>query len=301
MKVNDHIKDKIFFSIVIPTYNRASLITRTVISLLEQEYQNFEVIIVDDGSTDDTEAVVKNIDTLKVSYHKIKNSERGFARNFGAKLAKGDYINFFDSDDLALPNHLAIANKTILEKNFPELFHLNYRVMKSNSGLVKSNIGKALLANGVLINGNILSCNGVFLKKEIALQFPFNESRKLSVSEDWDLWLRLSARYKIHLVAVVTSYIVDHEERSVMTFNEQKLLDRMKELLESIGGDAVFVNAFPSAVSKIKAHMLSYMALHAILTKHKSISFKYLKLAIKANYREMFKRRFLAIIKHLVF
>ena len=58
MKVNDHIKDKIFFSIVIPTYNRASLITRTVISLLEQEYQNFEVIIVDDGSTDDTEAFV---------------------------------------------------------------------------------------------------------------------------------------------------------------------------------------------------------------------------------------------------
>ena len=158
MKVNDHIKDKIFFSIVIPTYNRASLITRTVISLLEQEYQNFEVIIVDDGSTDDTEAVVKNIDTLKVSYHKIKNSERGCARNFGAKLAKGDYINFFDSDDLAKPNHLSTANKTILDKNFPELFHLNYMVMNSNSEFLKSNVGNATLANGILINGNAWPC-----------------------------------------------------------------------------------------------------------------------------------------------
>ncbi|MBK6521010.1 MAG: hypothetical protein IPG08_01025 [Sphingobacteriaceae bacterium] len=105
-------------------------------------------------------------------------------------------------------------------------------VINSRSELLKSNVGNATLANGVLINGNVLSCNGVFLKKEIALQFPFNESRKLSVSEDWDLWLRLSARYKIHLIGVVTSYIVDHEERSVMSFNEQKLLDRMHELLK---------------------------------------------------------------------
>lgn len=297
----ENIEHKILFSIVIPTYNRASLITKTVLSLLEQEYQNFEVIIVDDGSTDDTEEVVKNIDTLKVSYHKIKNSERGYARNFGAKLAKGDYINFFDSDDLAKPNHLSTAHKTILDKNFPELFHLNYMVMRSNSELVKSNVGNALLANQMLINGNILSCNGVFLKREIALQFPFNESRKLSVSEDWDLWLRLSARYKIHLVPTITSYIVDHEERSVMSFNEEKLLDRMQELLASIAGDKVFVNAYPTAVNKIKGHMLSYIALHAILTKHKSISFKYLRLAIKANYKEAFTRRFLAIIKHLVF
>lgn len=301
MQGKEPIKNNILFSIVIPTYNRASLITKTVLSLLEQEYQNFEVIIVDDGSTDDTEEVIKNIDTSKVSYHKIKNSERGFARNFGAKLSKGDYINFFDSDDLALPNHLSTANKTILDKDFPELFHLNYRMMNSNSELQKNNVGDALFANEILINGNVLSCNGVFLKKEIALKFPFNESRKLSVSEDWDLWLRLSARYKIHMIPEVTSFIVNHEERSVMTFNEGKLLDRMQELLASIGGDEVFVETYPTAVKKIKAHMLSYMALHAILNKDKSTSYKYLKLAVKASYREMFTRRFLAIIKHLVF
>lgn len=301
MQVKEHKKNNILFSIIIPTYNRATLITKTVLSLLEQEYQNFEVIIIDDGSTDDTEEVVKNIDTSKVTYHKIVNSERGFARNYGAKLAKGDYINFFDSDDLAKPNHLLMAHATILDKSFPELFHLNYMVMNSTYEVEKSTIGKELLANEILINGNVLSCNGVFLKKEIALKFPFNESRKLSVSEDWDLWLRLSARYKIHLVPIVTSYIVNHEERSVMTFNEAKLLDRMDELLASIGGDEVFVKVYPNAVNKIKAHMLSYMALHAIITKHKSISFKYLKLAVKSSYKEIFTRRFLAIIKHLVF
>jgi len=297
----ENIKDKILFSIVIPTYNRAGLITKTVISLLEQEYQNFEVIIVDDGSTDDTEEIVRNIVTSKVAYYKIPNSERGFARNFGAKQAKGDYINFFDSDDLAKPNHLLTANKTILDKNFPELFHLNYMVKNSNTELVKSNVGDAALANEILVGGNILSCNGVFLKKEIALKFPFNESRKLSVSEDWDLWLRLSARYKIYMVPTITSYIVNHEERSVMIFNEGKLLSRMQELVASVGRDEVFIKIYPTAVNEIKAHMLSYIALHAVLSNHKRISFKYLRLSLKTNYREIFTRRFLAIIKHLVF
>lgn len=301
MESKENKKDEIFFSIIIPTYNRASIIAKTLFSLLSQEYKNFEVIIVDDGSTDNTEQVIKNIDSVNVFYHKIKNSERGFARNYGAKLAKGDYINFFDSDDLALPNHLSTAMKAITECKDPEIFHLNYIMLNADSKTRDSNIGKHLLANKILINGNVLSCNGVFLKREVALKFPFNESRKLSVSEDWDLWLRLSARYKIYLVSTVTSYIVNHEARSVMTFNEQKLLDRTNELLASLKNDSTFVKAYPKALNVINAHMFSYMALHAVLDKQKSISFKYLKLAIKVRFSEIFTRRFLATIKHLIF
>ncbi|MBK7856746.1 MAG: glycosyltransferase family 2 protein [Bacteroidetes bacterium] len=120
-----------FFSFVIPTYNRASLIGKTIQTLLNQSYQNFEVIVVDDGSTDNSEEVVNAFDPSKVSFHKIPNCERGAARNYGAKISKGDYINFFDSDDLAYPHHLQTAldliqNITIL-KRFICILILNLR------------------------------------------------------------------------------------------------------------------------------------------------------------------------------
>jgi glycosyltransferase involved in cell wall biosynthesis len=293
-------KTNMLFSIIVPTYNRAHLISNTLNSLLAQEYQDFEIIVVDDGSTDNTKEIVEKIGSKKITYHRIKNSERGFARNYGTRLANGDYVNFFDSDDLALKNHLSVAHDTVVTKNFPEIFHLNYQVKNFDSSLGGSNIGKAGSANGKLIHGNILSCNGVFIKKEIALQFPFRDSRSLSASEDWDLWLRLSARYKIYLVPEVTSYIVNHEQRSVLNFNEKRALERIDELIESLNSDEAFNKIYPGAIKKIHAHMLSYTSLHSALAGYKGRSFQLLLRSLNVNLGEMFSRRFLAIIKHIV-
>ncbi len=289
-----------FFSIIVPTYNRANLIRKTIESLLNQENQNFEIIVVDDGSTDNTKDVIDQISSNKISYYQIKNSERGFARNYGSKLAKGDYLNFFDSDDIALKNHLSIADQAILTKNYPEIFHLNYAFLNSNGEINKNNNKEISVANKKLISGNILSCNGVFIKKDIALQFPFNESRNLSVSEDWDLWLRLSARYKIYMLPTITSYIVNHQGRSVMSFNEKKLLTRTNELINSLSRDQIFMKVYPKSLVKIKAHMLSYMSLHAVLCDYRKKAFYYLVSSIKVNYFEIFTKRFIAIIMHLV-
>jgi glycosyltransferase involved in cell wall biosynthesis len=291
---------EILFSFVVPTYNRADLIAKTLESLLSQTYQNFEIIVVDDGSTDTTEEVVRKINSPKIFYHKIKNSERGYARNYGANLAKGEYVNFFDSDDLALNEHLSVARDTVLYKNFPEIFHLNYQVKHPDSSLTNSNIGNEEFANEKLLEGNILSCNGVFLRKDVIKQFPFREHRVLSASEDWDLWLRLSARYKIHLIPNITSYIINHEQRSVLNYNEQRLLERVEQLIESLDSDDMFMKTFPGAVKKIHAHMLSYLSLHAALAGHKKRAFHFLGRSLNVNLGEMFSRRFLAIIKHLV-
>lgn len=289
-----------FFSIIIPTYNRADLIELTINSLLSQTFSDFEILVVDDGSTDNTEAIVKNIHSAKISYFKIKNSERGFARNFGAKHAKGDYVNFFDSDDIALENHLDTAKNMILKYHQPEIFHLNYAIKNVKTGNIKEKNYNKEFVNDDLWKGNSLSCNGVFIKKDIALNFPFNESRKLSVSEDWELWLRLSARYKIYLSPIITTLIIDHDDRSVMQYNEQKFLDRKNELVKGLSNDSVFLTVFPKHLSKIEAHMLSYMSLHAILCGYKTTGIKYLINAIKLNPLELFSRRFLAIFKHFI-
>src|SRR5436190_2046181 len=87
-----------FISVIIPCYNRAGMIAKTIISLQNQEYQNYELIVVDDGSTDNTEQVVKKLADKRTIYYKKLNEERAAARNYGAKLAKGNYLNFFDSD-----------------------------------------------------------------------------------------------------------------------------------------------------------------------------------------------------------
>ena len=101
-------------SIVIPTYNRAHLIGETLDSVLEQTYTNWECIVVDDGSADDTETVVMdyvNRDT-RFQFHKrpekYKSGGNG-ARNYGFDVSKGEYVNWFDSDDLMLPD--AIQSK----------------------------------------------------------------------------------------------------------------------------------------------------------------------------------------------
>jgi GalNAc5-diNAcBac-PP-undecaprenol beta-1,3-glucosyltransferase len=106
---------KIFFSVIIPTYNRAQLILETLETVLAQTYQNFEVIIVDDGSTDNTEQIIQKRYSTdgRVRYFYKENEERGAARNFGIKQAKGDYAVIFDSDDWMHADHLSIIEKCI--------------------------------------------------------------------------------------------------------------------------------------------------------------------------------------------
>src|SRR5882724_11938707 len=90
------------FSVVIPTYNRAGLISRTLNSVLCQTYQDFEVIVVDDASTDDTEQILEPlIRTQKIRYIKHdQNYERAKSRNTGMENASGHFLTFLDSDDL---------------------------------------------------------------------------------------------------------------------------------------------------------------------------------------------------------
>ena len=87
-------------SIVMPTYNRAYIIDSSIKSVLAQTYSDFELIIVDDGSTDDTEKVIKSFNDKRIRYIKLeKNSGASHARNIGIENAKGEYITFHDSDD----------------------------------------------------------------------------------------------------------------------------------------------------------------------------------------------------------
>lgn len=111
-----------FFSIIIPLYNRPQEIKELLESLTLQTYHNFEVLVIEDGSVNDAEAIVNTFtDKLNLRYFKKQNEGQGFARNFGFERAKGDYFVIFDSDCLIPPNYLRIVNDS-LAKNYLDAY-----------------------------------------------------------------------------------------------------------------------------------------------------------------------------------
>ena len=295
----------LLFSIIIPTYNRAGLIIKTLDSILAQTYNRYEVLIIDDGSTDDTEqrviAFITEHSCSHFKYFKKENAERGAARNFGANLSKGRFLNFVDSDDYLLPNHLEVANKVINNNNEPQVFHLNYAWATIDLKVTKINKINVAYANNSLIYGNILSCNGVFIRKDIAIIHKFNENKYLSATEDWELWLRLAARYNIQMFTTITSYIIDHSSRSVYDFNLIKLNARKNALIASIKNDLIFLKKYPNGIRSINYQMDSYIALHAAICNKKLIALKFLIISILNNLRGIFKLRTYIILFKIFF
>lgn len=293
-------QDSPYFTVVIPTYNRAHLIRKTIESVLAQRDPRFEVIVVDDGSSDDTEEIVRGIVDARVSYLKKHNAERGAARNYGAARARGEYISFLDSDDVLYPNHLEVARELIAKHDHPAIFHLGYE-MKDASGnlLYRIDSFKGNL-NQKLLRGNLLSCNGVFLRKDVAHAFPFNEDRRLSASEDWELWLRLAARYEIYYSNEVTSVIVNHGNRSVLASNELALVDRKNLTLKYLSEDQTFIEKFGRQRKFIETEFLSYIALHLAMAGQAGPAGRYLSQSVRMMPTSIFRRRFLAVIKHIL-
>ncbi|MDW8303948.1 MAG: glycosyltransferase family A protein [Acidobacteriota bacterium] len=287
-----------YFSVIIPTYNRANFIKTTVKSVLNQSFQDFEVIVVDDGSTDGTSEIVKTIKDNRVRYFYKENEERAVARNYGAKLAKGKYVSFLDSDDIVYKNYLEKALEMIEKYHQPEWFHLGYEISDLKRGITTEGPCLPEIANFSLIKGNLLSCNNVFIRKDIALRHPFNETRELSGTEDYELWLRLASRYPLYCSNEIVSTIMHHENRSVVTTNKEKLLKRAEILEKSLGEDFEFIQKFGRYFCRIKAYNRAYIALHLALSQHSKLEVsKYLVRAVLCSPTILRRRIFYGAIK----
>lgn len=291
-----------YFSIIVPTYNRAHLLGNTLNSLININYERYEIIVVDDGSTDNTEEIVKPYINERLSYYKKENGERAVARNFGARKAKGDYVNFFDSDDIALKNHLNLANALILDKHKPAWLHLAYAWANPDHSIrYKVNYYKGKTLNHIMHLGNPLSCNGVFIRKDIFLDNLFNETRALSGSEDYELWIRMTAKYPLYYSNEISSLIIDHEQRSVRTMNKERLILRLKLFDEFISQDEQVKAYFKLKVNTILMCSDLYIATHlAPFVKTKIIAIQYLIKALNHNLKALATKTFIASIKNIL-
>lgn len=181
-------------SVIIPTYNSACTITGCINSVIEQTYENIEIVVVDDGSKDNTVAIVQELSFLfakKIRLIKQSNSGPSSARNRGVKVAVGSYIAFLDSDDTWYPDKIA-RQVDVLQKNRSVtlvgcLYSIGDKQIFSH---YSSEVENRSLFQLLLKNCFITSA--VMCRREILLYYTFNEQQKYS--EDYRLWLQLAAK-----------------------------------------------------------------------------------------------------------
>lgn len=292
-------------SIVIPTYNRAPLIISTIHSVLMQTYANFEVIVVDDGSKDNTGDVVKAIGDKRIRYYKKDNEERAAARNYGTQKARGEYITFLDSDDILLPHFLSEAVKMIRKERSPEWFHIRYRITDDQNNVISERLIYNTKTNNnkrLFYEGNFISCIGVFLRKDIALANLFNPDRRLIISEDHELWLRIAAQYPLRINDTVSANLIQHETRSVTNFQKDTLISGKELSLQLILHNPQSKRYVEGHEHIMRSACYSYIALHLALTgRYKREAISYTVKALIHDISFSTSRRFFAIIKHLSF
>jgi len=189
-------------SVVIPTYNSAALVREAIQSALNQTYSDFEVIVVDDGSRDNTESVVRSFGD-KVCYVKQDNRGAGAARNHGIIRSQGKYVAFLDADDLWLPGKLA-EQIPLLDRD-PEigLVYSDWAVVAEKGKAEPSYLTNRPAVSGYVFDelvqwGFILTSGTVVRRSCLDDVGCFDES--LSIAQDFDLWIRICYRWKIALV-----------------------------------------------------------------------------------------------------
>ncbi len=189
-------KDFPIVSVIIPTYNRSSDLKRAIQSVLTQTLQDFEVIVVDNHSTDDTDTMIAEFNEPRIQLQKIHN--RGViaaSRNQGIKSAKGKYIAFLDSDDWWVDKKLERSLQE-LEKGYDLTFHEMWVVSSEEQNKGKKIGAKPLLTpvyQDLLKKGGVISNSSVVVRKEIIQQVNgFSEEQDLILVEDFDCWLRIS-------------------------------------------------------------------------------------------------------------
>lgn len=184
-------------SVIIPTFNRANLIQRSIHSLFNQTVQDFEIIIADDASTDNTEQIIKNYNDNRIIYFKLlKNSGQCVSRNQAIKIARGDYIGFLDSDDEWLPEKIE-KQLSVFEKSFdPKLaavycgFIEKDEIKNKTEIINRDNLRGDIYVN--LLSGFCPSTPTMFLVKKDTLIKVNGFDEKLPTFVDYDLWLRIA-------------------------------------------------------------------------------------------------------------
>lgn len=192
-------------SVVIPAYNRANIIRAAVESVLNQTYKDLELIVVDDGSSDDTKKVLDQINDSRLRYVYQNNAGACAARNYGIELARGEYIAFHDSDDRWLPTKLE-KQMAIFEKYNADIVFckLNYRQSNGNIVIQPTYIREGFLSPIVNLFG--IGTQTIIAKREVFENYKFDKD--IPRFQEFEMLYRATKQYSIYCI---DEGLVDYE------------------------------------------------------------------------------------------
>ncbi len=195
-------------SVIIPVYNSEKTISEALDSVAAQTYAGYEVIVVNDGSTDQSEGVIKKYmrPPLNITYVEQVNKGPAAARNAGLRLAKGELVAFLDADDLWDKDKLATAVEAMDANPQAKLVFTDMRHMVNDSLVHSSYLrerGYRHLGGGHIYD-NLLKGNFIFTPTVVLRRDALNETglfdERLPIAEDYDLWLRIARRYPVYFI-----------------------------------------------------------------------------------------------------
>jgi glycosyltransferase involved in cell wall biosynthesis len=183
-------------SIVIPTYNHAPMLQRALITVVEQTYQNWNAIVVNNYSTDNTLEVIAKFNDPRIQCINFRNNGViGASRNEGIALSTGEYVAFLDSDDTWFPTKIEKCVSS-LENGSDLVCHAEYWIDESGkSRLVAYGPSEAATHHNLIYRGNRISTSATMVRATLLKEVNgFDVSPELISTEDYDLWIRLAAR-----------------------------------------------------------------------------------------------------------
>lgn len=210
------------FSVVIPLYNKEKYIAQTLENVLKQRFTDFEIIVVNDGSTDASGKIVKSLSDARISYFSTANHGAAAARNFGIEKSTAPYIAFLDADDLWMQNHLEELKKLI--DRFPQagMYCNRYQLIFENGSTYQPSFyGIDDTYEGVVedyfaasLHYAVASSISVAVPKSIFSEIG-NFKKYISSGQDTDMWIRIALHSKIIIGNKLTSSYLHYIEGSL--------------------------------------------------------------------------------------
>lgn len=233
-------------SVIIPAHNRAGLLPRAIKSILSQTYDNYEIVVADDCSTDNTGEVIKSFKDKRIVYVRHdRNRGANAARNTGVRLAKGCFIAFLDSDDEYLPRKLE-KTVEVLKESLPDVGVAYSSVLRTRGrGLIKC-LDRGISGNIYMqeLLANYVCIDTALIKKECFSKELFDEN--LPGYQDWDLFIRMARHYKFIYIDEPLAIWHHEDTRERISGNLRAVIVANKRFLEKYAED---LKAFPKNYS----------------------------------------------------
>ena len=225
-------------SIVIPTYNRARFIGQAVTSALNQTYRELEVIVVDDGSTDNTQSILSTFADARLQIVRLeKNSGRSRARNIALGAVRGEYVSFLDSDDYYLPGKIELQVDYLKENPAIDMVYTASACVDENDGSLnyfyRAPISGDIYKEIAFFKPLTITLPTVMLRRRVVERVGlFDEA--MDRFEDTDYWRRISKRFSVGAIDEVTCHIRTHRGNHIKSLDPRSFVSSINYYIDKV-------------------------------------------------------------------